>query len=125
MDQASHGSPPLLSTHLDLLMAPLLVKGADMYHIPWTAMDMEGLMGRMPSILKGACKWIGAFEGKTIGHLLVVGDMKALLGRMLGLGTTEEVLRDTSMHIAVGTQINDGDLLYMHRNPLCNHLRQQ
>ena len=51
---------------------------------------MVGLMGRIPDIREGAARWIRAFEEETVGHLLAVGDIKAILTKTLGVGEMRE-----------------------------------
>ncbi|KAJ8356658.1 hypothetical protein SKAU_G00194520 [Synaphobranchus kaupii] len=52
---------------------------------------MQGLVERLPDIHEGAGKWIRALEEETMGKLLAVGDLKALL-RLLGIAQMEDVL---------------------------------
>jgi len=64
---------------------PILVKGKQVHYVPWGSQDLEGLASRLPNIHSGASKWIRMFEEAMTGKLLAVGDLKALLARVIGL----------------------------------------
>ena len=61
------------------VMAPILVKGAQATYIPWANQDLETLINNLPNLLNGASKFIKLFEQHTVGKLLALGDIKALL----------------------------------------------
>ncbi|KAI2645824.1 Soluble guanylate cyclase gcy-37 [Labeo rohita] len=46
--------------------------------------DLEGLVTRLPDVHEEAGKWIRVFEEETMGKLLAVGDIKALLAKIIG-----------------------------------------
>ncbi|KAK3570010.1 hypothetical protein QTP86_009155 [Hemibagrus guttatus] len=71
---------------------PLIIKGGDTAYIPWTFMDMTGLIGRLPSICDGAQKWITWFKEQTTGQHLALGDIKAILSQTLGKAKMTEIL---------------------------------
>lgn len=54
-------------------------------------MDMEGLINRLPNIHDGANKWIDAFEEETLNLMLAIGDMKDLIGKLLGIWSMREI----------------------------------
>jgi len=55
------------------------------HYNPWGAQDLEELISRLPNMHSGASKWIRIFEEGTMEHCLAVGNVKALLSRVLGL----------------------------------------
>lgn len=55
------------------------------------AMEQE-MVTRLPDIHEGAGKWIRVFEEETMGKLLAVGDIKALLAKTVGGAKMEEIL---------------------------------
>lgn len=79
---------------------PILVRGEQAHYVPWGSQDLEGLISRLPNINSGASKWIRMFEEYTVGKLLAVGDLKALLARVLGISKMEGVLQNGGlMHL--------------------------
>ena len=103
---------------------PILVRGATMCYTPWAAMDMVGLMGRIPDIREGAARWIRAFEEETVGHLLAVGDIKAILTKTLGVGEMREMVEGDRFHRLTLTQAHDGDMFNTYRQSLWDQLRE-
>ncbi|KAK3515942.1 hypothetical protein QTP86_004990 [Hemibagrus guttatus] len=77
---------------------PLIIKGGDTAYIPWTFMDVTGLIGRLPSICDGAQKWITRFEEQTAGQHLGLGDIKAILSQTLGKAKMTEILDRDDPH---------------------------
>ncbi|KAK3506651.1 hypothetical protein QTP70_012522 [Hemibagrus guttatus] len=71
---------------------PLIIKGGDTAYIPWTFMDVTGLIGRLPSICDGTQKWITRFEEQTTGQHLALGDIKAILFQTLGKAKMTKIL---------------------------------
>ncbi|KAJ8360930.1 hypothetical protein SKAU_G00174550 [Synaphobranchus kaupii] len=69
---------------------------------------MLGLVEHLPDIHEGAGKWIRALEEETMGKLLAVGDLKALLARLLGMARMEDVLMKSGLQAAVNTPYLDG-----------------
>ena len=45
----------------------------------------------------GAGKWIRTFEEYTAGRLLAIGDIKALLARVLGISKMESMLENRGL----------------------------
>ncbi len=68
---------------LRTLAAQLLIKGTRGQYVPWASQDLEGLVRHRPDIHEGAGKWLKVFE-ETMGNLLAVGDIKALLEKTIG-----------------------------------------
>ncbi|XP_053335814.1 glutamic acid-rich protein-like [Clarias gariepinus] len=76
---------------------PLIVKGTALHYVPWSFMDVTGLISRLPDLCEGAQRWITQFEEKTMGHQLALGDIKAILGQTIGKNKTTEVLQEAGM----------------------------
>lgn len=72
---------------------PIVIGRAARY-IPWKTMDLEGLLQELPSLQEGASKWIMEFEDKTQGKRLALGDLKAVLARLVVTAETVRVLRE-------------------------------
>ena len=81
---------------------PILVEGQQVHFQPWGSQDLEGVISRLPNIINGASKWIRTYEELTVGKLIAVGDLKALLTRVLGLSKIEFVLRNGGLNILDG-----------------------
>ena len=73
---------------------PILIRGGHAHYVPWGSQDLEGLILRLPNIHDGATKWIGTFEEHTVGKMLAVGDIKALLARVLGIAKMRSLLEN-------------------------------
>ncbi|KAJ8349469.1 hypothetical protein SKAU_G00245990 [Synaphobranchus kaupii] len=85
---------------------------------------MLGLVERLPDIHEGAGKWIRALEEETMGKLLAVGDLKALLARLLGMARMEEVLMKSGLQAAVNTPNLDGASFDQFRPAMWRTLRE-
>ena len=67
-------------------MAPMLVKSDGWaQYVPWSTQDMQNVMTSLPDLQNGASPWIRVLEEETTGRILAVGDLKALLGKVLGM----------------------------------------
>lgn len=80
---------------------PVLIKGTQGQYVPWATQDLEGLIARLPDVHEGAGKWIQTSEEETIGKLLAVGDIKAILAKILGGTKLEEILQASDLERAV------------------------
>lgn len=92
-------------------MYPILIKGVHATYVPWATTDLAGLIARLPQLDQGAGKWIRAFEEETVGKMLAIGDMKALLAQLLGTKKMEEIVQKTRHEwmmdaMADGTEFN-------------------
>ncbi|KAJ8342668.1 hypothetical protein SKAU_G00325960 [Synaphobranchus kaupii] len=85
---------------------------------------MQGLVERLPDIHEGAGKWTRALEEETMGKLLVVGDQKALLARLLGMAQMEDVLAESGLQAAVNTPYLDGASFDQFRPAMWRTLRE-
>ncbi|MGL5955106.1 MAG: hypothetical protein ACRC0X_00650, partial [Brevinema sp.] len=103
---------------------PLIVRGQEERYVPWTFMDVTGLISRLPNICDGAQKWITRFEEQTAGYQLAVGDVKAILSQTLGKARTVEILREVDRGIEAEDSREDARPLGPRRNALWNTLRK-
>ncbi|KAI2643862.1 Gag-Pol polyprotein [Labeo rohita] len=87
--------------------------------------DLEGLIARLPDIHEGAGKWIKTFEEETMGKLLAVGDIKALLAKILGGTKIEEILKASDLERAVDSCYMDGTVSDSYRPVVWQTLRAE
>ncbi len=87
---------------------PILIKGTQGQCVPWASHDLEGIVTHLPDIHEGAGKWIKVFEEETMGKLLAVGDIKALLAKTIGGAKMEEILQASNLERAVDSHYIDG-----------------
>lgn len=78
-------------------MAPLLVKENRVNYILWQTQDSEGLVSDLPDIHNGASKWKREFEEKTQEKSLAIGNVKAVLARMIRREDTIRILREADI----------------------------
>ncbi|KAL0152317.1 hypothetical protein M9458_052040 [Cirrhinus mrigala] len=104
---------------------PILIKGAQGQYVPWASQDLEGLVTRLPDIHEGAGKWIRVFEEETMGKLLAVGDIKALLAKTVGGAKMEEILQTASLDRAVNSHNMDGIIFDVFRPAVWQALRAE
>ena len=70
-----------------------------------------------------AAKWIRTFEELTVGNLMAVGDLKALLARVLGLSKLESVPRNGGLDVM--DVMHDGITLDCYRAAMWTTLRRE
>ncbi len=87
---------------------PILIKGTQGQYVPWASQDLEGLVTCLTDIHVGAGKWIKVFEEETMGKLLAVGDIKALLAKIIGGAKMKEILQVSNVKRAVDSHYMDG-----------------
>ncbi|KAI2661171.1 Gag polyprotein [Labeo rohita] len=104
---------------------PILIKGAQGQYIPWASQDLEGLVTRLPDMHEGAGKWIRVFEEETMGKLLAVGDIKALLAKIIGGAKMEEILQASGLERAVNSHYIDGTVYDVFRPAVWQALRAE
>lgn len=103
---------------------PILIKGTQGHYTPWATQDLEGLVIRLPDLNEGAGKWIRTFEEHTVGKLLAVGDIRALLARVTSMRTMGEIMQDGGIDGANGGVMNDGLLFNRYRPAIWRALRE-
>ncbi len=104
---------------------PILIKGAQGQYVPWASQDLEGLVTHLPDIHKGAGKWIKVFEEETVGKLFAVGDIKALLAKIMGGAKMEEILQASNLNRAVDSHYMDGTVFDAYRPAVWQALRAE
>ncbi len=104
---------------------PILIKGAQGQYVPWASQDLEGLVTRLPDIHEGAGKWIKVFKEETMGKLLAVGDIKALLAKIMGGAKMEEILQASNLDRAVDSHYMDGTVFDAFRSAVWQALRAE
>ncbi|XP_035239843.1 uncharacterized protein LOC118208940 isoform X2 [Anguilla anguilla] len=73
-------------------IAPLLIKeGGVPRYIPWSTQDIQNVITNLPDLQNGASHWIRVLEEETTGRILAVGDLKALLGKAVGMETMLDI----------------------------------
>lgn len=61
-------------------MLPLMaVKGGGDKYVPWSRVDLESLIKKLPPIGKGAAGWINIFERETCQDKLALADIRTIL----------------------------------------------
>ncbi|KAK2861062.1 hypothetical protein Q7C36_005228 [Tachysurus vachellii] len=88
----------------EVSQCPLIAKGGEVRYVPWSFMDMTGLANQLPDICQGGQKWITKFEEKTTGHLLAVGDIKAILAQVIGKSKATEILSEAGLKNTMDSQ---------------------
>ena len=104
---------------------PILIKGEQGQYVPWASQDLEGLVTRLPDIHEGAGKFIKVFEEETMGKLLAVGDVKALLAKIIGGTKMDEILLTTTLNRAVNSHNMDGIVFDAFRPAVWQALRAE
>ncbi|KAK3507317.1 hypothetical protein QTP70_013795 [Hemibagrus guttatus] len=102
---------------------PVIIKGNDVAYVPWSFLDLTGLIGRLPSICEGAQKWITRFEEQTMGQMLALGDIKAILSQSLGKAKMIEIFQNVNLKKEAEGQIYDPRSFGPHHNSICHSLR--
>ncbi len=87
--------------------------------------DLDTLVSRLPDIHEGAGKWIKTFEEETVGKLLALGDIKALLEKCLGASKMNDILKESSLLQAVDRPQEDGISFDKHRHNIWMTLRAE
>ncbi|XP_072563657.1 uncharacterized protein [Paramormyrops kingsleyae] len=62
---------------------------------------------RLSVLAEEAGKWIKAFEEETMGRLLAIGDIKAVLACVFGVDGMERLLRSNGLAAVTGTPVNE------------------
>lgn len=74
-------------------------------------MDLTGLINCLPALTEGADRWIRAFEENTAGVKLAIGDIKAILMKVVGQQTATEILVEGKARRAISNN-NSDDVLF-------------
>ncbi|XP_029443279.1 uncharacterized protein LOC115083536 isoform X2 [Rhinatrema bivittatum] len=90
---------------------------------PWSFADLQTLLDKLPSILRGAGPWISEFEKHTSSYQLAVGDLKAVLAQTPGMKPTL-VWTTAGRARVIDSNLYDGEGFNQHRAALWQSLRQ-
>ncbi|KAF5894257.1 uncharacterized protein DAT39_016022, partial [Clarias magur] len=85
---------------------------------------MTGLANQLPDLCNGAPKWITQLEEKTTGHLMGIGDVKAILAQTIGKVKTTEILNKAGLKAATGQNTGNRLVFGQFRNKVWNALRK-
>ncbi|KAK3549105.1 hypothetical protein QTP70_031892 [Hemibagrus guttatus] len=102
---------------------PVMIKGNDVAYVPWSFLDLTGLIGRLTSICEGAQKWITRFEEQTMGQVLALGDIKAILSQSLGRAKMIEIFQNVNLKKEAEGRIYDPRSFGPHHNSNWHSLR--
>ncbi|XP_048045690.1 uncharacterized protein LOC125267784 [Megalobrama amblycephala] len=108
----------------DKRQCPILIRGRQGQYVPWARQDLEGLVARLPDIHEGAGKWIRLLEKETMGKILAIGDVKALLARCVGGAKTNEIFEAAGLQPAIGRTDMDATPLDIFRPLIWQTLRR-
>ncbi len=104
---------------------PILIKGAQEQYVPWASQDLEGLVTRLSDIHEGIGKWIKVFEEETMDKRLAVGDIEALLAKIMGGAKMEEILHASNLNRAVESHYMDGTVFHAFRPAVWQAMRAE
>lgn len=93
--------------------------------MPCANQDLDELISRLPRIHEGAEKWIKVLEEGTTSKLLVIGDIKALLAKCLGVSKMNEILGGLHLHQAIDNPRIDGTPFDKHQAEIWLALRTE
>ncbi|MGL5955277.1 MAG: C2HC-type zinc finger protein, partial [Brevinema sp.] len=113
------------STSTPKFHCPIVVKGAQFNYVPLTSMDLGGLVARLPDLSEGAGKWIKLLEDEVQGKMISLGDIKALLARVVGGLKMTEILYAAELSDAVDSHALDGTLFDPYRPAVWHALRSE
>ncbi|XP_072328578.1 uncharacterized protein [Scyliorhinus torazame] len=102
---------------------PVILKGGRLQYIPWSGQDLPSLINELPNILDGAGRWIGQLEAGMMGKRMALGDVKALLTKVLGMDQMAEVMRRAGIPMAAYDPEVDGTLMDPYRQDIWQALR--
>lgn len=89
--------------------------------MPWSLMDMV----RLPDLSQGADKWITTLEKSTAGVTLALGDIKALLMKVVGKHATVNIFESAKLGRGCQSNLLDDVNMGMHHTVLWEVLRKQ
>lgn len=99
---------------------------AKVQYVPWQTQDLEGLVKSLPNLHQtGASRWISEFEDATTGKKLAIGDVKAILARIIGHEETMRLLQRAGKGALnrVGSTDQDGTEMDRYQNAIWTQLR--
>ncbi|XP_069789811.1 uncharacterized protein [Narcine bancroftii] len=73
---------------------PLLITGqGNQKYVPWSRMDLESLMKKLPPLSNGAGSWISCFERETCQEQLALADVRTIMIKIKAEGALKQIER--------------------------------
>ncbi|XP_069749525.1 uncharacterized protein [Narcine bancroftii] len=73
---------------------PLLITGqGNQKYVPWSRMDLESLMKKLPPLSNGAGPWISCFERETCQEQLALADVRTIMIKIKAEGALKQIER--------------------------------
>ncbi|KAJ8347159.1 hypothetical protein SKAU_G00285600 [Synaphobranchus kaupii] len=104
-------------------MAPLLNKGGRPQYIPWGSQDLQNLITTLPDIQEGAAIWIRKLEEEMTGKTMALGDVKALLTKVVGKEKMLDIIENAGYRGADKSTV-DGRIFDQYRQKIWDSLRK-
>ncbi|KAJ8369274.1 hypothetical protein SKAU_G00093020 [Synaphobranchus kaupii] len=104
-------------------MAPLLSKGGRPQYIPWGSQDLQNLITTLPEIQDGAAIWIRKLEEEMTGKTMALGDVKALLTKVVGKEQMLDII-DQAGYTGAEKSAVDGRKFDQYRQRIWDSLRK-
>jgi len=102
---------------------PIIIKGGNLQYIPWAGRDLPNLIDDLPNIMDGAGRWIRQLEAGMMGKKMALGDLKALITKVLGMDKMIETLRAAGIPEAAHDPDVDGAPMDQYRGEIWRALR--
>ncbi|KAJ8333499.1 hypothetical protein SKAU_G00415070 [Synaphobranchus kaupii] len=102
---------------------PLLNKGGRPQYIPWGSQDLQNLITTLPDIQEGAAIWIRKLEEEMTGKTLALGDVKALLTKVVGKEKMLDIIENAGYRGADKSTV-DGRIFDQYRQKIWDSLRK-
>ncbi|KAJ8358531.1 hypothetical protein SKAU_G00150560 [Synaphobranchus kaupii] len=102
---------------------PLLNKGGRPQYIPWGSQDLQNLITTLPDIQEGAAIWIRKLEEEMTGKTMALGDVKALLTKVVGKEQMLDLIESAGYRGADKSTV-DGRIFDQYRQKIWDSLRK-
>ncbi|KAJ8353663.1 hypothetical protein SKAU_G00212300 [Synaphobranchus kaupii] len=102
---------------------PLLNKGGRPQYIPWGSQDLQNLITTLPDIQEGAAIWIRKLEEEMTGKTMALGDVKALLTKVVGKEQMLDLIENAGYRGADKSTV-DGRIFDQYRQKIWDSLRK-
>ncbi|KAJ8349424.1 hypothetical protein SKAU_G00245540 [Synaphobranchus kaupii] len=98
-------------------------KGGRPQYIPWGSQDLQNLITTLPEIQDGAAIWIRTLEEEMMGKTMALGDVKALLGKVVGKEKMLDIIEQAGYKGAEKSAVN-GRKFDQYRQRIWDSLRK-
>ncbi|KAJ8360966.1 hypothetical protein SKAU_G00174910 [Synaphobranchus kaupii] len=102
---------------------PLLNKGGRPQYIPWGSQDLQNLITTLPDIQEGAAIWIRKLEEEMTGKTMALGNVKALLTKVVGKEQMLDLIENAGYRGADKSTV-DGRIFDQYRQKIWDSLRK-